>query len=595
MADRMLTVARTRIAGLRHNLTCLTLTAVLAGAFCLAGPASATAQHGTAATQASGTAATQASGTAAARADGRAGTQSAADRLGVVQPALSCSQLATLDLAGMTGSAVAITSAASTTATPGGWAACDVHGNIAPQEQFEAFLPTSTWRQLYLQTGCGGFCGTVSIAAQQATGCVPLTGGQFVMASDNEGHFGTNAFDGTFGADPQLREDFGRLSEHVLAVFMKKLIKIFYGTPPSYSFYDGCSQGGHEGLMEAQQFPRDFNGIEAGAPASITQPLNVWYQAWNALANQGPNGQPILTADKLPVLHAAVVKACGQLNGLVMDPMTCTFDPASIQCPANASSTADCLTAAQVTVVRKLYQGPRDAQGTLMYPGWQVPGSELNWLPWVVPAAGASTGTTIDPSIALNTIRYLAYPGINPRLGLSDIPFTAAGFRQIMNATSGTFDATNPDLSAFRDAGGKLLIYHGLADPAISPIGTIAYYQAVEDQMGGLAATQKFARLFLIPGMSHCSGGQGPNSFDALTAIINWVEQGTAPASLLTTQTPTAADPVQSLPAYPYPLMATYNGTGSVDVASSYHAALPAQPFNAHVDWLGSFSPTPTH
>ena len=589
MADRMRTAARTRSTGLRRALSWLGLVAVLAGAFCLAGPASATTQRGAAATRAGGTSAT---GAAAAQAK-QAAQAKPANRLGVVAPALTCAQLATLDLAGMTGSPVSITSAASTTATPGGWAACDVHGNIAPQEQFEAFLPTSTWRQLYLQTGCGGFCGTVSIAAQQATGCMPLTQGQFVMASDNEGHFGTTAFDATFGADPQLREDFGHLSEHKLAVFMKKLIKIFYGTPASYSFFDGCSQGGHEGLMEAQQFPRDFNGIVAGAPASITQPLNVWYQAWNALANQGPNGQPILTAAKLPVLHAAVVKACGQLNGLVMDPMTCTFDPASIRCPANAASTADCLTAAQVEVVRKLYEGPRDAQGQLMYPGWQLPGSELNWLPWVVPAAGASTASTIDPGIALNTIRYLAYPGINPRLGLNDIPFTAAGFRQIMNATGNTFDATNPDLSAFRDAGGKLLIYHGLADPAISPVGTIAYYQAVEDQLGGLAATQKFARLFLIPGMSHCTGGQGPNSFDALTAVINWVEQGTAPSALLTTQTPTAANPVQSLPAYPYPLMATYNGSGSVDVASSYHAALPAQPFNAHIDWLGSFSLTP--
>ena len=317
MADRMRTAARTRSTGLRRALSWLGLVAVLAGAFCLAGPALATAQRGAAATPARPATARPPPGQQA----------DPANRLGVVAPALTCAQLATLDLAGMTGIPVSITSAASTTATPGGWAACDVHGQIAPQEQFEAFLPTSTWRQLYLQTGCGGFCGTVSITAQQATGCVPLTQGQFVMASDNEGHFGTTAFDATFGADPQLREDFGHLSEHKLAVFMKQLIKIFYGTPASYSFFDGCSQGGHEGLMEAQQFPRDFNGIVAGAPASITQPLNVWYQAWNALANQGPNGQPILTADKLPVLHAAVVKACGQLNGLVMDPMTCTFDP----------------------------------------------------------------------------------------------------------------------------------------------------------------------------------------------------------------------------------------------------------------------------
>jgi feruloyl esterase len=183
------------MAGLRRPLSWLALTAVAAAALCLAGPASATAQHSTAAARAA-----QATGTAAAQHSTAAANP--ANRLGVVQPALTCSQLATLDLAGMTGVPVSITSAASTTATPGGWPACDVHGNIAPQEQFEAFLPTSTWRQLYLQTGCGGFCGTVSIAAQQATGCVPLTSGQFVMASDNEGHFGTTAFDGTFGADP---------------------------------------------------------------------------------------------------------------------------------------------------------------------------------------------------------------------------------------------------------------------------------------------------------------------------------------------------------------------------------------------------------
>jgi feruloyl esterase len=579
MADRFLTVARTRIGGLKRPMAWLALTVLAAGAVGLAGPASATAEHGTAAKAAAAT----------------AGRANPANRLGVVQPALACGQLATIDLAGMTGVPVSISSAAATTATPGGWSACDVKGNIGPQEQFETFLPTSTWRQLYLQTGCGGLCGSVSIAAQQAAGCAPLTSGQFVMASDNEGHSGTAPFDATFGTDPQLRDYFGHLSEHVLASFMKKLIKIFYGTSPSYSFYDGCSQGGHEGLMEAQQFPRDFNGIVAGAPASITQPLNVWYQAWNALANLGPDGQPILTADKLPILHAAAVKACGQVNGLVMDPMTCKFNPASAQCPEGAASTGSCLTAAQVEAARKLYEGPRDAQGTLMYPGWEVPGSELNWASWIVPAQGSPAATAIDPSIALGTIRYLAYRGTNPRLGLGDIPFTAAGFQQIMNATGDTFDATNPDLSAFRNAGGKLILYHGLADPAISPIGTIAYYQAVEDHMGGSAATGKFARLFLMPGMSHCSGGQGPSSFDALTAIINWVEQGSAPQSLLTTQTRTTATPVQSLPAYPYPLMATYNGTGSVDVAGSYHAALPAQPFNAHVDWLGSFEPPGPH
>jgi len=512
----------------------------------------------------------------------------------VVLPAVTCAQLAGLDLAGMTGLAVSIASSTASTATPGGWAACDVRGVIAPQVQFQALLPTSTWRQLYLQTGCGGFCGTVNISAPASTGCAPLTGGQFVLASDNEGHYGTAAFDGTFGMDPELRADFGYRSEHKLAVLMKQLIKIFYAKPAARSFYDGCSQGGHEGLMEAQQYPNDFDGIVSGAPAHITQPLNVWYQAWNALANLDPDGTSILTAAKVAVLHRAAVKACGAANGLIMDPMACHFDPGSIRCAATATDATSCLSAAEVGAARKLYSGPRDERGRLMYPGWQVPGSELEWVPWVVPASPG--GFTIDPVIALNAIRYLAYPGINPKLGLKDVPFTEAGFREIMKATSGIFDATNPDLSTFRNAGGKLLIWHGLADPAISPIGTIAYYQAVQDQMGGAKATQKFARLFLMPGMAHCAGGEGPSSFDALSAIVEWVERGKAPDSLLTTQPSGSTNPVRSLPAYPYPLMATYNGTGNVDIASSYHAAPSPTPFDAHVAWLGTFSPVnPRH
>ena len=515
-------------------------------------------------------------------------TPSAVDSLPVVTPAVACQQLAAMDLAALTGQPVSIGSAAVTTATPGGWEACDVRGVIAPQEQFQALLPTSTWRQLYLQTGCGGFCGSVNISAPAAVGCAPLTAGQFVLASDNEGHYGTAAFDATFGADPELRADFGHRSEHKLAVFIKQLIKTFYGKPAAYAFYDGCSQGGHEGLTEAQRFPGDFNGIVSGAPASITQPLNIWYQAWNALANQGPGGRPVLTADKLVPLHAAALKACAGSNGLIMDPLVCRFDPGTIQCAPGATDTAACLTPQQVQAARKLYSGPRDDRGRLMYPGWQLPGSELNWVPWVVPAAPG--GFTIDPTIALNTIRYLAYDDIDPRRGLADVPFTEAGFRKIMAATAGTFDATDPDLSAFRNAGGKLLLWHGLADPAISPVGTVAYYQAVQDRMGGPGPTSAFARLFLMPGMNHCAGGEGPSSFDALSAVVAWVVRGTPPASILTSHAD-GGNAVQSLPAYPYPLVATYNGSGDVNVASSYHAAPPQVPFDAHVRWLGEFAP----
>src|SRR3954453_18739636 len=331
------------------------------------------------------------------------------------------------------------------------------------------------------------------------------------------------------------------LSEHKLADLMKNLLKVFYGQAPTYAFYDGCSTGGREGLLEAQQYPHDFNGIVSGAPASIHQPLNVWYQGWNALANQGPDGQPILTIDKLAPLHAAVAGACGGVNGLILDRSAGDFDPGSIQCPAGATDTSSCLTPAQVETVRKLYAGPRDDHGDLMYPGWPVKGSEANWAPWLVPATpGAPTSSTIDANAALNTIRYLAYKDIDPTLGLEDIPFTEAGFRQIMSQTSDIFDATNPDLTAFRDAGGKLILWHGWADPAISPVGTVAYYQAVQDHMGGPAATARFARLFMLPGVGHCRGGQGPDSFGALSAIVDWVEHGKAPDSFVTTKSPTS-------------------------------------------------------
>jgi hypothetical protein len=559
----------------RRSLSLLGLVTLL-GVVALSGSADATAR-GVGAASVPGGPAGAANGTAAG------------SGLAVVQPVRACEQLAGLDLAGLTGTPVSIGSAAATTATPGGWAACRVTGNLAPQLQFEVLLPTATWRQLYLQTGCGGFCGSVRIDAPAASGCVPLTDGQFVMASGNQGHFGTAPFDATFGADPELRKDFGYRSEHKLAVFTKQLIDVFYGKPARYSFYDGCSQGGHQGLTEAQRYPKDFDGIVSGAPASITQPLNVWYQAWNALANRSPDGRSILTPDKLAILHGAAVEACGDRNGLIMNPMTCRFDPAAVQCAAGAGDSSSCLTAEQVGAARKLYQGPRDERGRLMYPGWQVPGSELEWVPWVVPATPG--GFTIDPTIALNAIRYLAYPGIDPRRTLEDVPFTAAGFRQIMRATSDTFDATDPDLRAFRDAGGKLILWHGLADAAISPIGTIAYHQAVQDRMGGPAATARFARLFLMPGMGHCAGGEGPSSFDALSAVVDWVVNGKAPDSLLTTRPPGSTNPVRSLPAYPYPLQATYNGTGDVNDAGSYHAAPPPVPFDGHVRWLGAFTP----
>jgi feruloyl esterase len=532
-------------------------------------------------------------GTAGAAAQAGSRATAASTTAAGITPALPCAQLAQLDLGALPGASTEIASATTVAAKDnpqGNWDACEVRGVIAPQIQFELLLPTRTWQGDYLQDGCGAYCGNVTINTAAATGCAPLTDGAFAIATDNEGHYGAAGFDAAFGADPTLRASFGYQSEHQLALAAKAVIGRYYGTPARHAYFDGCSQGGHEALTEAQRYPRDFNGIVAGSPASVMTELNLFYQAWNAQANTGADGRPILTTADLAPLHQAVVNACdaadGTRDGLISDPLSCRFDPGSIACRGRASTAADyCLTPRQVTAARKLYQGPRDARGKLLYPGWQVPGSELNWVFWLVPAApGAGT---IDQQIAQSTLRYMVKPGIDGAATYQDVRFTAAEFQRVTAANDGMYDATDPDLSAFRAAGGRLILWAGWGDPAISPVGTVAYYTAVENAMGGDTATQRFARLFMLPGVAHCGGGQGPSTFDALTAITDWVTKDQAPADLLTSATDSTGRTTATRPVFPYPAIAVDTTGGPIDQAASY-TARPGTRLGA-LDWLGSF------
>ena len=515
----------------------------------------------------------------------------------VIAPAETCAALAQADFSAIPGASTTIVSATPVSAsanTLGDYAGCEVNGLIAPQIQFQLMLPTQNYQGKYLQLGCGGYCGTDALSAPAAShGCVPVTTGQFAEATDNEGHLGA-VFSGAFAADQNLRVDFGFASEHALAVAAKAIIASFYGHAPAKSYFDGCSQGGHEGLLEAQRYPDDFNGIIAEAPASILTPLSIFYESWNALANTGPDGQPILTANDLAPLHAAVVKACdaadGTTDGLISNPLACHWNPQAIECAAGqVSTTANfCLSAAQVATVNKLYNGPTTSSGQLLYPGWELRGSEENWLAWIVPPSGPEAAS-IDWGIATQTIKYLMNSGAEPDLSINDIQFTAAYFQRLMQETAGIYDATDPDLSAFRNDGGKLILWQGLADPAISPVGTIAYYQAVENYSGGAAATQQFARLFMLPGVSHCAGGDGPDSFNGLGALVNWVEQGQAPSSLVTSKVVNGTV-TETRPVYQYPLIAVDTTGGPVTTASSFTPKQPAVPFNANVKWAGTFS-----
>ena len=497
----------------------------------------------------------------------------------------TCAQIGATDLTGIPDAPTQINSATVET-SPQGFSYCDVTGTIAPQDQFEIQLPLTTYTQRYLQTGCSGSCGSTSISAPGAYGCVPVNNGEFVEASDDEGH---TSGGGTFGENPELRADFGYLTEHQLDLVARTLITAFYGSPPSYSYYDGCSQGGNEALTEAERYPSDFNGIVAGAPASITQELNSFYQPWLANVDWIDSDQtPILTAAQLPVLHDAVMAACAGLDGQIDDPLHCHFDPASIEC--SASQTTDCLTPQQVQVVDKIYSGPVTETGKRLYPGGEPYGSELAWAGWMIPAPGQTYSQTVASAIGGSWLKFLSHPGVVPGSQTSVVQnaqFTPAAF-DAARRLAGLYDADNPNLSAFRADGGKLIMWQGWADQAVSPYGTTDFYTAMTQRLGGLAATQSFARLFMLPGVFHCGGGSAPNQIDALDAVLGWVEQDVAPGSLLATETSPSSPStvIATRPIFPYPEKSHFAG-GDPSSASNY-VGVPSTKLPT-TTWLGSF------
>ncbi|WP_346779724.1 tannase/feruloyl esterase family alpha/beta hydrolase [Streptomyces sp. S3(2020)] len=516
----------------------------------------------------------------------QAGTAQAATE--ATAPVMDCADIAALDLSGIIGAPTQIAAATELSAHDnplGDWAACEVTGLIAPQIQFGLKLPMTTWQGSYLQVGCGGNCGVVgSGSAPAADGCVPMTDGAFAVGTDNQGHFGTSMSSGLYGIDPTLKADFGYKSEHQMAVVAKDIIERFYGESAGHSYYDGCSQGGHEALTEAQRFPTDFDGIVAGAPAN-NWTAHTFQHAWNARAVfSGDDGEATLTTADLAPLHAAVLTGCDATDdGIVEDPIACTWDPGSIQCADGQTSTDDvfCLTETQVTTVRELYSGPLAENGKLLYPGWQLRGSELNWAGVIVPTT--ATGSTSNKTNVDERVRYLLYPEAHPELSWDDVEFTTKNYKKLMKLNEGMMDATDPDLSAFKAAGGKLLIWHGVADPNISSVASMAYYKAVEKTMGGADATTDFARLFLLPGVAHCGGGQGPHNIDALTAVVDWVTEGTAPDSLVSETVGSSGTVTASRPVYPFPYIAVPDGNGD------YTRQVSIAERDLSVDYLGSF------
>lgn len=505
--------------------------------------------------------------------------------LPALKPVMDCADVTGLDLDRVAGTHVTLTSATVvTTGAPAPY--CEVRGTIAPASTIVMRLPLNGWTQRYVQTGCGGLCGTAQIQYTQAAACPPIADGTVASATTDMGHQGQN--DGSWALNnPQAIIDFSYRSVHLTSVVAKAVIEKFYGQAPAYSYFDGCSDGGREALMEAQRYPDDFDGIAAGAPANNIAVQNTFHHAWNVLANKDQRGNFILLADKLALIHRAVLESCdgldGLKDGLIDDPRRCDFDPMTLVCRPGQDP-ATCLTAEEARVVRRLHDGATDAKGRKLEPEisheW---GSELDWTLFVPAKQGE---TPFSEQIALSFLRYLAYPNAaKPDFQLTDLTFTVRSFWKAVQSSS-YMAATDPDLSAYWASGGKLLMWHGWSDQHISPQSTLAYYSALRRTMGA-RTVDGFAKLYLFPGVAHCSGGEGPDTFDILTPVMAWVESGRQPNRVVASKGATDGTVTRTRPVFPYPTVARYDGSGSVDDAANFGPYTPRDDATPGYRWLG--------
>ena len=488
---------------------------------------------------------------------------------------------------------------------------CAVTGHIATYIGFEIVLPTKTWHERYLQVGCGGLCGSIGLSgAPQSAGFKALADGDFVVASQDEGHSGQS---NSWSSNPTQRVDFAYLSDHDLAIVAKGLAAKFYGTKPHYSYFDGCSQGGHQALTEAERFPKDFNGILAGAPATIMTELNSELHEYEDDINVSSSNHPVVTESEAMIVEHAALKKCDSRVGLMLDYRSCEqrFDLSSVAC--TKTRTTNCLTPSELTVMKEIYDGPEDPQGQHLYPGGYPLGSE-----WGLNLPTTSTETlTRDNGTGITAwLRYYAFEKDIGAQGVVNEPFTKAYFEKLEKLAP-FWDDTDPDLGPFEKAGGKLILWQGEADWSIPTISSVAFYQAVVRAMGGLAAAQRFTRYYLLPSVGHCGSG-APDTYPGLADLVRWAETGKAPNAIqaneyksslptghmgpppggggsqttdLTDAIPALGAPavgpvLRSIELFPYPELPAYTGHGSVDQASSFVGKV-SKALEARTPWLG--------
>ena len=428
-------------------------------------------------------------------------------------------------------------------------------------------LPLSAWNGRFEGVGGGGFSGG------SANGIVAAVAQGYVAGSTDTGHQGSS---GSFALDPSgklnwlLIRDNAYLGVHEMTLAGKALAKAFYGTAPRRSFWNGCSTGGRQGLSEAQRYPADYDGILAGAPAINWTKLHV-EQMWGSVVMKDLNDY--VPQCKFAAAQAAAVAACdaadGVKDGVIENPRACAFDPK--QLVGTSAGACGEFTAADAEVIRRIWQGPRRQDGSFLWYGLQR-GADFSGLS----ATGGDPLLAKPNPITMEWWRY--FLNQNPQWDWTVL--TPALYEQYWDQSVEEFSAVlatdNSDLSAFRDHGGKLVLWHGWSDQLIYPEGTIDYYQRVQKAMGGADNASKFARLFLAPGVGHCGGGPGPQPDGQFDAVVRWVEQGQPPETLRAVRKENGAL-VRSRPLCQFPQQAKYKGSGSTDDAANFTCANPVQ------------------
>ena len=450
---------------------------------------------------------------------------------------------------------------------------CRVSGVIGRSTAFTAMLPKK-WNDRLFMGGNGGYAGTIN------RGALALANDGYLTVSTNTGHDRSPGGGARWALnDPERQVDFGYLAVHRSAEIAKLLAKAFYGREPRHTYFSGCSNGGRQGLMEAERYPADFYGIIAGAPAAFMSVTGAAFLKNTKAAFPDPSyfDRPLITQANLDLLSRKVLEACDALDGVrdsvLNDPRDCNFKVASIKrCPAD-NQAPDCLTSAQSAAVARIYAATTDNRGRVIYPAQPFGGENLRggWPFWItgrdsslmrevhVPTAQAMFVTEGAKYFMFNdsTWDYSKYSG--------SFVADAKRWAEIL-------DADNPDISRFAARNGKLIIWHGWSDPALNPVTTIGYYNRV---VARDARAANYTRLFMAPGVLHCGGGPGPSDAPWMKAITDWVESGLAPDQVIATKADSSGRTIRSRPLCAFPRRAVYKGAGSTDDAANFVCRAP--------------------